>query len=192
MQTCRAWMGVHLPHRNMYHKGIYPFVNKHITMPLMRLVVCFDGQISATVTVSSPSSSSAHPTPWLSCCSYFIYFHSLPRSVGSLRSRASRFLRGRFVLPLSPVFNLYNHSTGIQIPVPNIYFSLLLRSKDLDSPCTYYYVTPSQDHSTGCPTHMTFYPPHPPPPHPTLPFSPTTGTVLGFEYPFKISTSKCE
>ena len=26
-------------------------------------------------------------------------------------------------------------------------------------------------------------------PHPTLPFSPTTGTVLGFEYPFKILTS---
>ena len=30
--------------------------------------------------------------------------------------------------------------------------------------------------------------PSPPPPHPSLPFSPTTGTVLGFEYPFKILT----
>ena len=43
--------------------------------------------------------------------------------------------------------------------------------------------------TTGCPTRMTFYPSHPPPPHPTLPFSPTTGTVLGFEYPFKILTN---
>ena len=89
---------------------------------------------------------------------HFISFHSLPRSVGSLHSRASRFIRGRFFLPLLPVFTHYKHSTDIQIPVPNIYVSLLLRSKDLDSPCIYYYVTPSQDHSTGCLTHMTPYP----------------------------------
>ena len=105
-----------------------------------------------------------------------------------LRSRASRFLRSRFVLPLPPGFTHYKHSTGIQIPIPNIYFSLLLHSKDLDSPCTHYYVNPSQDHSTGCPTHMTFYPPHTTPPYPTLLFSPTTGTLLGFEYPSKILT----
>ena len=44
--------------------------------------------------------------------------------------------RDRFVHPPTPtptpVFTHYKHSTGIQIPVPNIYFSLLLRPKDLD------------------------------------------------------------
>ena len=27
-QTCWAWMGAHLPYGNMYHKGIYPFVEQ--------------------------------------------------------------------------------------------------------------------------------------------------------------------
>ena len=96
---------------------------------------------------------------------YFICFHSLPRSVGLLHSRASRFLRGRFVLPLPPVFTHYKHSTGIQIPVPNIYFSLLSRSKDLNFARTYYYITPSQpqDAQLAWPfTHLTL--PHPIPP----------------------------
>ena len=114
--------------------------NKHVTMPLMRLVV-FDGQIISTVTVSPPSFSSAHPVPqvsfsafhafynlflwfqWLSCCCYFISFHSLPHSVGSLHSHASQFLRNHFILLLPPhsVFTHYKHNTGLQIPIPNIY-----------------------------------------------------------------------
>ena len=52
-QTCRAWMGAHLPYRNMYHKGIFPLWNKHTTMPLMKLLVCFDGRISHTVSFIS-------------------------------------------------------------------------------------------------------------------------------------------
>ena len=137
----------------------------------------------STVTVSPPSFSSAHLVPhvslsifyafhnlflwfqWLSCCSYFISFHSLSRSLGLLCSRASRFLRGSFVLLLPPVFTHYKHSTGIQIPVPDIYFSLISRSKDLNFACTYYYITPSQpqDAQLAWPfTHLTL--PHPIPP----------------------------
>ena len=96
-------------------KEFIPLWNKHATMPLMRLVVCFDGRISHTVTVSSPSSSSAlpvspfHSPPFmpltvcyfvllhvlllLFCFVLFIYylFYFLPRSVSPLHSRLSPF-----------------------------------------------------------------------------------------------------
>ena len=104
---------------------------------------------------------SGHPVPHVSF-SAFYFFSFSPTFCWLVAFVRIPVSRGRYALPLPPVFTHYKHSTGAQIPVPNIYFSLLLRSKDLDSPCTYYYVTPSQDHSTGCPTHMTFYPPHPP------------------------------
>ena len=32
-----------LQFRNAYHNGIFPSWNKHATMPLMRIAVCFDG-----------------------------------------------------------------------------------------------------------------------------------------------------
>ena len=117
---------------------------------------------------------------------YFISFHSphvlLARCVRAHPGFSAAATHSRFSPFLPTTSTALGYKYPFQIP-------LLSRSKDLDFPCTYYYVTPSQDHSTGCPTHMTFYPPHPPPPHPTLPFPPTTGTVLGFEYPFKILTS---
>ena len=77
-------------------------------MPLMRLVVCFDGRISARSqfhlhplrALTRPPRFAFHLLclhnlflllQWPTCCSYFVSFHSLPRSVDSLRSRAYRF-----------------------------------------------------------------------------------------------------
>ena len=86
-QTCRAWMGAHLPYRNTYHKGIYPFVEQtHHYAPdeIGCLFWWTDITHSHSFTISSPSSSSALPvSPFysppfmpLTIC-YFILLHVL-------------------------------------------------------------------------------------------------------------------
>ena len=124
-------------------------------MPLMRLVVCFDGRILYTVTVSSPFSLSAlpvsrfHSPPFmpLTVCYFvlldvllllfylfFLFFPFLPRSVGPLRSRVSPFLLRRFsFFSPFPRFHLslqhwYTNSRS------KICFSLPSRSKYLYFP----------------------------------------------------------
>ena len=176
MDGCAPTIPKHVPQRNLSLCG------KNTPMSLMRLVVCFDGQILHTVTVSPPSSSNAHPVPHASFSTFYSFHNLLLYSSGYLvililfLSFSPAFCRPvAFArLPVSPlplpplpafslVFTHHCHSTGIQIPVPKICFSLPSRSKDLYFPFPFYYVTPSQYYSTGCPAHITLSPtPHHP------------------------------
>ena len=80
-QTCREWMGAHLPFRNTYHEGIYPLWNKHACL------FCFDWWICTHDHIFTKSRSplsprilflfSHIPTLCLLCSSYCYYPVSL-------------------------------------------------------------------------------------------------------------------
>ena len=99
----------------------------------------------------------------------FIWFHFL----------ANKELDTVRVIPVIPVQNLSTNSHS------KIFSSLPSRSKFPFFPSPFYYVTPSQYYSTGYPAHITL-----PPPFTILLFLPTTGKVLGFEYPLKILSTQ--
>ena len=65
-------------------KECIPLWNKHTTIPLMRLVVCFDGRIIYTVTVSPPSSLIAHPVPHVLFSTFYAFHNLLLLSSGYL------------------------------------------------------------------------------------------------------------
>ena len=121
-------------------KEFIPLWNKHTTMPLMRLVVCFDGRIMSAVTSSPPSFSSAHPVPHVS------FRASMPFTIYAFYTISYLVVLILFLFNLShvlltlcvrthpnftttasssphfspPVITYNRHSTGIRIPVQNI------------------------------------------------------------------------
>ena len=78
MDGCAPTIPKHVPQRNLSLCG------KNTPMSLMRLVVCFDGQILHTVTVSPPSSSNAHPVPHASFSTFYSFHNLLLYSSGYL------------------------------------------------------------------------------------------------------------
>ena len=137
----RAWMGAHLPYRNTCHKGIYPFVEQthHYAPDEIGCLFWWADHVCGHIFTSILFERSSRPPRFISrlyafhhlcllyhklyCCSNFISFQSLPRSINSLRSHTSQFHHNRFWssphFP-TPVIIIYNrHSTGIWIPVTN-------------------------------------------------------------------------